>query len=87
LGAGGWMISTSTYEKYTYLSRIGLGPLVPIVYTESDRLLFSLRGYWTNEDEWTLSGDPRAPNGYYIGFLSQIPSVITSDYMTIQVGI
>jgi hypothetical protein len=86
-GAGGWLISTSTYERYTYLSRIGGGPLVPLTYNASDRLVFSLRGYWTKEDEWTLSGDPRAPNSYYIAFVAQVPSPVTSDYMTIQVSI
>lgn len=83
MGSGGWLISTVAYEKYTYASR-QFGPLVPIVYTSGDRLLFSLRGYWTNEDEWTLSSDPRAPNGYYIGFCSQVP---INGYMTIQVSI
>lgn len=87
LGAGGWLISTSTYEKYTYASRTFGGPLVPLTYQASDRLVFSLRGYWTKEDEWTLSGDPRAPNSYYIGFVAQAPSPATSDYMTIQVSI
>jgi hypothetical protein len=87
LGAGGWLISTLAYEKYTYLSRMGPGPLVPIEYHASDRLVFSLRGYWTTEDEWTLSGDPRAPNNYYIGFVAQAPSAATSGYMTIQVSI
>jgi hypothetical protein len=87
LGAGGWVISTSTYEKYTYLSRIGGGPLVPLTYNASDRLVFSLRGYWTKEDEWTLSGDPRAPNSFYIGFVVQAPSATTSDYLTVQVSI
>lgn len=87
LGAGGWLISTSTYEQYTYASRVGGPPLVPIVYTESDRLLFSLRGYFTNEDEWTLSGDPRAPNSYYIAFVAQAPSVMTQQFMTIQTSI
>jgi hypothetical protein len=87
IGAGGWTIATLSYEKYTYASRIGGGPLVPIAYNESDRLLFSLLGLWTTEDEWTLSGDPRAPNSYYIGFVSQAPSPLTSGYMTIQTSI
>lgn len=87
LGAGGWVISTLTFERYTYASRVGGGPLVPITYTASDRLLFSLRGYWTKEDEWTLSGDPRAPNSYYIAFVAQAPSSSTEGYMTIQVSI
>lgn len=87
IGAGGWIISTSTYERYTYASRSGLGPLVPITYQASDRLVFSLRGYFTNEDEFTLSGDPRAPNTYFIAFVIQPPSPATSDYMTVQVSI
>lgn len=86
IGAGGWLISTISFEKYTWLSRQG-GPLVPIVYNESDRLVFSLRGLWTKEDEWTLAGDPRAPNAYFIGFVAQAPSSLTSQYMTIQTSI
>jgi len=85
-GAGGWLIMTTTFEKYTYASRQA-GPLVPITYNASDRLVFSLRGYWTKEDEWTESGDPRAPNNYYIGFVVQAPTNVTEDYMTIQVSI
>jgi len=86
VGAGGWIIMTTSFEQYTYASRQA-GPLVPIVYNASDRLVFSLRGYWTKEDEWTLSGDPRAPNGYFIGFVIQPPSTATQQYMTIQVSI
>jgi hypothetical protein len=78
---------TTSFEQYTYASRIGGGPLVPITYNASDRLLFSLRGYFTSEDEWTLSGDPRAPNSYFIAFVIQAPSTVTSGYMTIQVSI
>jgi hypothetical protein len=87
LGAGGWLISTSSYERYTYTSRTGGGPLVPISYAPSDRLVFSLRGFWTKEDEWTLSGDPRAPNAYFIGFVVQKPSTLTNNYLTIQTSI
>lgn len=87
LGAGGWLIATSGYEKYTYASRVGPGPLVPLVYTASDRLVFSLNGKWTREDEWSLSGDPRAPNKYYIGFVVQRPVPERNDYLTIQVSI
>jgi hypothetical protein len=87
IGAGGWLICTTTFEKYTWASRQGPGPFVPIVYHASDRLVFSLNGLLTSEDEWTLSGDPRAPNGYYIAFVSQPPSVLTQGYMTVQVSI
>lgn len=87
LGAGGWLIATTSYERHTWASRNGGGPLVPIEYHASDRLLFSNRGYWTKEDEWTLSGDVRAPNSYYIAFLCQAPSEANNQYMTIQVSI
>lgn len=87
IGAGGWHIQTSSYEQYTYASRIGGGALVPISYTESDRLVFSLRGYWTKEDEWTLAGDPRAPNTFYLGYVSQAPSLVTNYYLGIQVSL
>lgn len=86
VGAGGWHILTRSFEQYTYASRQA-GPLVPITYHASDRLVFSLRGFWTKEDEWTLSGDPRAPNSYFIGFVTQAPSSVTSFYMGIQVSI
>lgn len=87
LGAGGWIMATTTYEAFTFASRTGGGPLVPLVYRASDRLVFSLRGFWTKEDEWTLSGDPRAPNNYFIGFVVQAPTAARNNYMTIQVSI
>jgi len=88
LCAGGWLIMTTSFEQYTWNSRHGIGPPnVPIVYQESDRLVFSNRGLWTTEDEWSLSGDPRAPNSYFIGFVIQVPSVDNNYYMTIQTSI
>lgn len=87
MGCGSWLISTGTYEKYTYASRTGPGPLVPLVYNASDRLLFSLRGLWTKEDEWTLSGDPRAPNTFYVGYVAQIALPTWNDYLTIQTSL
>ena len=87
VGAGGWHIFTISFERYTYISRTGGGPLVPIIYHASDRLVFSLRGFWTSEDEWNLSGDPRAPNNYFIGFVTQAPSALTSFYLGVQVSI
>lgn len=86
LCAGGWLIMTTAFERYTWASR-QLGPLVEIVYQESDRLVFSNRGWWTNEDEWVLSGDPRAPNSYFIGFVVQVPSDANNHFMTIQTSI
>lgn len=86
MGVGGWHILTRSFERYTWASRQA-GPLVPIVYNPSDRLVFSLRGYWTSEDEWSLSGDPRAPNGFYIGFVSQAPNAANGFYLGIQVSL
>lgn len=87
LCSGVWLISTSTYEQYTYVSRTGGGPLVPIVYPVGKRLLFSLRGRWTVEDEFTLSVDPRAPNDFYVGSVVEAPSDLTKFYLTLQSSI
>lgn len=84
--AGGWVIATSTYEKYTYASR-QIGPLVPIVYTPGVRLRISLNSRFTPEDEWTLSGDPRAPNNFFIGSIIQAPSSDNNSYLTAQASI
>jgi hypothetical protein len=85
---GGALISTSSYEVYTYASRI-IGPpfLVPIVYAPNDKLLFSLRGYFSKEDEWVLSGDPRAPNTNIVGAVVQIPKPSNNNFLTIQTRI
>ena len=80
---GTWLISTSSFERYTYQSRMA-GPLVPITYSPSDRLLFSLRGLWTNQDEWSLSGDPRAPNRYFVGYVTEAPGATNNNYLTFQ---
>lgn len=86
LGTGSWMITTTAFETHTYASR-QVGPLVPLTYNVNDRLRFSLRGLWTKEDEWTLSGDPRAPNTFYFGTVSQTPTADRNNHMTIQVVI
>lgn len=84
---GGWAMTTVAFESHTYASRVGGGPLVPLTYNESDLLVFSLRGYWTKEDEWTLSGDPRAPNQNYVGSVIQAPVLGPNQrlYLTVQV--
>ena len=84
--AGSALISTSSYERYTYASRIGGGPLVPLVYSVSDTLYFSLRGLWTKEDELTLSGSPLAP-ALNIGRTTQIPQPVNQLFMGIQVAL
>lgn len=85
--AGGWVIATIAFEQYTYASRQS-GPLVPIIYTVGQRVLFSRRGYWTNEDEWSQAPlDPRRPNTYFIGNVVQAPAPENSNYIVIQTSI
>lgn len=86
LMAGGWLISVRNYEKYTLASRLA-GPLVPLEYHASDRLVLSTRGLLTKEDEWSILGDPRAPNSYFIAFVAQPPMPIRNNYLTIQLSI
>jgi len=81
--SGGCLISTSSYERYTYASRTGGGGLVPLVYQVQDILYLSLRGLWTKEDEMTLSGHPQAP-AFFTGFVAQIPKVSNRNFLGIQ---
>lgn len=87
--AGGWRIAVgpNSYERYTYASRTSGGPLVPIDYHASDRLVLSLRGLLTKEDEWTLASDPRAPNSYFIAFVCQQPTALRNWYLGVQLSI
>jgi hypothetical protein len=81
---GGSLISTSTYERYTYASRIS-GPLVPLVYSPNDPLYFSLRGLFTNEDELSQQtpSNPLAP-AFFVGFVAQIPKAQNNYWLGIQ---
>ncbi len=82
---GNALMSTSSYERYTYASRIGGGALVPIVYQANDVLRLSLRGLWTKEDELTLSGNPLGPSPL-VGYVAQIPKALNKEYLGIQVS-
>lgn len=77
---GGWLIATRTFERFTLAS----GRTTPIVYTPNEELLFSLNGLFTNEDEWTVAADPRAPNDNVVGVVVQPPSPTTNDFLTLQ---
>jgi hypothetical protein len=83
LMAGRAIISTIAYEQYTYASRMMGGPFVSIVYTPNQPLFMSLRGYWTNEDELTLSASPLAP-ALYCGVVSQLPKAVNQYYLGVQ---
>jgi hypothetical protein len=83
---GTWIISTVAYEKYTLQSRL-IPPLVPNVYTVGERLRFSLRGLWTPQDEWTISGDPRGANNFLVGSIMQTPNSTNNNYLMVQTAI
>jgi len=80
---GGSLISTSTYERYTYASRIGGGPLVPLDYQPNDLLYFSLRGYWTKENEADIIHTLFAP-AFFTGFVAQLPKPSNRFFLGIQ---
>jgi len=86
--SGRAIISTVAYEQYTYGSRVAhasnpANPLIPIVYKPADILYLSLRGFWTNQDELTLTGDPRAP-AFFTGFVCQLPKAVNQYRLGVQ---
>lgn len=84
--AGNAVISTSSYESYTYASRLA-GPLVPLVYSPKDPLYFSRRGLWTNEDEASQGVPlPFAP-AFFTGFVVQAPSPLNQFYLGVQTSL
>lgn len=80
---GTWVISTSSFEQYTLQSRMA-GPLVPNTFKVGSRLRFSLRGLFTPQDEWTISGDLRAPNNFFCAVIIEAPSSSNSNYIMLQ---
>jgi len=82
---GGSLFSTRTYERYTYASR-QMGPLVPIVYNPNQILYFSLRGWWTNEDEASITLAPYAPD-FFTGFVAQVPKASNNYYLGVQTSL
>ena len=80
---GGSLMATTSFEQYTYASRLA-GPLVPIVYTANTPLHLSLRGLWTSEDELSLTGNPLAP-APVTGFVAQVPKSVNNRFLGIQV--
>ena len=83
---GDALISTSSYEKYTYASRLGGPPYVELTYTLNEPLYFSLRGLWTNEDELTLSGSLLAPASS-VGGVMQVPQPSTQFFLGVQTSL
>jgi hypothetical protein len=79
---GGCILETTTYEKYTYASRQS-GPLVPLVYSSNAPLYFSLRGWFTCEDEMTLTSDSRGPARSF-AVVSSTPRSVNQYYLGVQ---
>ncbi len=83
MGLGGWVCGFRVFETTTWASRQVNGN-TPIAYAKNQTLYYSLRGLLTSEDEWTLSGDPRGPNPFPVGFVVRVPSASTEHYLTAE---
>ena len=82
--AGSAVLSTSSYEHYSYASRLSGGALVPLVYRSGEPLFFSRRGMWTLEDEASLGAPlPFAP-AQSAGVVVNPPAVSNQRFLTIQ---
>lgn len=84
--AGNAVISTSSYEKYTYASRLA-GPLVPLVYAPKDPLYFSRRGLWTKEDEASQGVPLSFAPAFFTGFVVQTPAPVNQFYLGVQTSL
>jgi hypothetical protein len=93
---GGNFVATTSYERYTYISRHGPGPLVPLVYAPQDFLYVSENGLPTVEDESDPAVNPghTFPNGdpivvpfLYFGIVSVPPSALTDDRLLMQTNV
>ena len=80
---GSWLLSTRIFEQFTLQSR-NAGPLVENTWTVGTKVLFSLRGLFSPQDEWAIDGDPRAPNRNFVGTIVQPPRTSNSNYVMIQ---
>lgn len=80
--SGGCLMATTSYERYTYTSRTGGGPLVPLSYGANDILYLSNRGLWTKENEMNLI-DPTT-SAFFTGFVAQLPKSTNSNFLGIQ---
>jgi hypothetical protein len=90
---GGNYFATTSYERYTYISRHGGGPLVPLVYAPQQFLYVSENGLVTNQDESDPLVNPGGlfPDGtpilvrfLYFGLCSLPPSAATENRVFVQ---
>lgn len=93
---GGNFFATSSFERYTYISRHGGGPLVPLVYSPQDFLYVSENGLITNQDESNPAVNPGGlfPDGspivvpfLYFGLCAVPPSSLTDGRLFAQTNV
>lgn len=93
---GGNFLATTTYERYTYISRHAGPPYVPLVYSAQDFLYVSENGKITNQDESDPAVNPGGlfPDGSPIlvrflqfGICSVPPSAASKDYLFAQTNV
>jgi len=90
---GGTFFYTRTYERYGYMARHGLGPMVPLVYTSSQYLYVSENGRITPEDESDFvifpphpfpDGSPILARFVFFGVCSVPPQAACKNYIGVQ---
>ena len=93
---GGNFLATTSYERYTYASRHGGGPLVPLVYSVQQFLYVSENGLLTNQDESDPAvnagglfpdGTPITVRFLYFGICALPPSTLSNGYAYVQTNV
>jgi hypothetical protein len=80
--SGGCLMTTTSYERYTYSSRTSGGPLVSLIYEANDFLYLSSRGIWTKENEMNII-DP-STSAFFTGFVAQVPKLANNFSLGVQ---
>ena len=90
---GGNFVYTRIYERYGYLARHSLGPMIPLVYKANQSLYVSENGKITNEDESNFvifpvhtfpNGEPILVPFIFFGIVAVVPYSTTNQYMGVQ---
>ena len=93
---GGNFLATTTFERFTYQSRHGVGPVTPLVYSPQQFLYVSENGILTNQDESDPAVNPGGlfPDGspilirfLYFGLCSVAPSVLNNNRIFLQTNV
>ena len=93
---GGNFMATRVYEKYTYASRNGAGPLVPLVYQAQQFLYISENGLITTEDESDPAvnagglfpdGSPITVRFLFFGLCAVPPTANSKEFLFCQTNV